>query len=190
MKCIVCLGNPGKSYEKTRHNVGFLMADALVSAWGVTGVKEKFHSLYYSTHRYGHDIYILKPLTFMNNSGQSIREFVSFYKCDLADLIVVYDDIDLNYGVFRYRVDGNAGTHNGLRSIIHELGSSDIARLRIGIGPILPHYSLKDFVLQSFTKDEWASMVSIRSACVDFFDTFFSVGEVDAMNKFNNKSFL
>ena len=106
------------------------------------------------------------------------------------ELIIIYDDIDLDYGMIRYRAEGSAGTHNGLKSIIQELGSSNIARLRVGIGPVATPYSLKDFVLQSFTKDEWCSVSSITAACVNFFDTFFVNGDRDAMNQFNNKSFL
>lgn len=190
MKCIVCLGNPGKSYEKTRHNMGFLVADALISSWDLEGEKQKYNSLYVSTKRYNQDIHILKPQTYMNHSGHAVREFVKFYKCDASDLIIIYDDIDLDYGMIRYRAEGSAGTHNGLKSIIQELGSSNIARLRVGIGPVATPYSLKDFVLQSFTKDEWCSVSSITAACVNFFDTFFVNGDRDAMNQFNNKSFL
>lgn len=189
MKCIVCLGNPGKKYHYTRHNIGFLVGDTLVQDWSITGEKQQFKSLCSSIKKYDQSIYILKPLTFMNLSGQAVVDFISFYKCKTEDLLVIYDDIDIDFGRIRYRSSGSPGTHNGLRSIVNLLGSDNVPRLRVGIGP-KPNTSLADFVLNSFTDKEQLSLSNITRGCVDFLDVLFTEGDVAAMNTFNNHSFL
>ena len=184
------MGNPGSQYENTRHNMGFIVADALMLAWDIVGETQKFHSSYALTKRFDHDVYLLKPLTYMNHSGRAVREFMSFYKCHPHDLLLLYDDIDLDFGTARYRSEGSAGTHNGVRSIIQEVGSSIIPRLRLGIGPVQAPYSLKDFVLKSFNEDELLLLDKFKGGCVQFVEAILNLGEKTAMNQFNNKSFL
>lgn len=135
MKIIVGLGNPGKEYEKTRHNIGFMVLEELRKKLEFDEFKEdKKKQAAISFGEY-HDekIILVKPLTFMNKSGESVQKIVSFYKIDLKDLFVCYDDVDLPLGAIRVREKGSAGTHNGMKSIISHLSSQDFARFRVGI---------------------------------------------------------
>jgi PTH1 family peptidyl-tRNA hydrolase len=130
MKLIVGLGNPGKEYENTRHNLGFVVIDQLANKLNVELNKKKFNGLYYQTQ----DYILLKPQTYMNNSGECIVAFLNYFQIELDNLLVIYDDIALPVGKFRYRLQGSAGGHNGVKNIIELLGSKHFKRLRIGIG--------------------------------------------------------
>lgn len=130
MKLIVGLGNPGKEYENTRHNLGFVIIDQLANKLNVELNKKKFNGLYYQIGEY----LLLKPQTYMNNSGECIAAFINYFRIDLNDLLVIYDDIALPLGKFRYRCQGSAGGHNGMKNIIELLGNEDFKRLRVGIG--------------------------------------------------------
>lgn len=132
MKLIVGLGNPDKEYLNTFHNLGFMGADEAAKILGAEFGKEKCRALVAETRFGGEKILIAKPLTYMNLSGESVRELISFYKTDLKDIVVIYDDYDLPKGALRIRENGSAGTHNGMKSIIKELGSENFARIRIG----------------------------------------------------------
>jgi PTH1 family peptidyl-tRNA hydrolase len=129
MKLIVGLGNPGLEYENTRHNLGFLVINCLAKKLGVELVKEKFNGLYYQNSEY----ILLQPQTYMNNSGECISAFMNYFQISLDNLLVIYDDIALPVGNFRYRSQGSAGGHNGMKNIIELLGSKYFKRLRIGI---------------------------------------------------------
>ena len=135
MKLIVGLGNPDKEYLNTFHNLGFMAVDVVANRLGVEFSKTKCRAMLAETKVGGEKIIIAKPLTYMNLSGESVRELISFYKIDLKDLLVIYDDFDLDKGVLRLRENGSAGTHNGMRNIIKELGSEKFARVRIGFKP-------------------------------------------------------
>ncbi len=135
MKLIVGLGNPDREYLNTFHNLGFMAADALAEKLGVTFGKEKCRALLAEARVGNEKILIAKPLTYMNLSGESVRELISFYKIDLDSLMVIYDDFDIPKGTLRIRESGSAGTHNGMRNIVKLLGTERFARIRIGFHP-------------------------------------------------------
>jgi PTH1 family peptidyl-tRNA hydrolase len=145
---IAGLGNPEKKYEGTRHNTGFAALQYLADKWGVAVTKEKFTGLYGQTEVDGHKVFLLKPLTYMNLSGQSIAPLASFYKIPANHVIVLCDDIAQAPGKLRIRPSGSAGGHNGLKSIIASLGTDEFFRIRIGVGEKpTPEYDLADWVL-------------------------------------------
>lgn len=158
MKVICGLGNPGKEYENTRHNVGFLVIDALAKKMEFPPFDSGFKALISAKGTRQNKVLLVKPQTFMNLSGDSIREILSFYKVAPKDLLVIYDDVDLPLGTIRYREKGSAGTHNGMKSIVQALATLDFPRLRVGIesrGQIAPlKMDLHDFVLAPFFADE------------------------------------
>ncbi len=135
MKLIVGLGNPDAQYKNTFHNLGFMCLDAVAEKLGVQFNKEKCRALVAETNVGGQKVLLAKPQTYMNLSGESVRELVCFYKIALKDVMVIYDDFDLNAGFIRIRENGSAGTHNGMRNIIALLGSGDFCRVRIGFKP-------------------------------------------------------
>jgi len=152
MKLIVGLGNPGKEYEKTRHNVGFMVVDALGSNWKL---EKKLKSQVCEISIANQKALLVKPQTFMNNSGQAVQSIAAFYKVNPSEIVIIYDDVDLEFGKLRVRHDGGSGGHNGLKSLIQHVGDTFI-RFRIGVG----NESLKNpiptdkFVLAPFTQEE------------------------------------
>ena len=152
---IVGLGNPGKEYENTRHNAGFLSIDYIAEKKGVKIDRARFKSLTAVTDIGGKGVLLLKPQTFMNLSGDAVREAAQFYKIPAENIIVISDDINLDVGRLRVRKSGSAGGQKGLNDIIEKLGTQDIPRIRVGVGK-KPHpdYDIKDWVLSSFTKEE------------------------------------
>jgi len=158
MKVICGLGNPGKAYGKSRHNVGFMFLDLFAKKHDFPPFEEKGKSLVSEKGNGEEKIILVKPQTFMNLSGEAVQEILSFYKIEPKDLTVVYDDVDLPLGKTRFREKGSAGTHNGMKSIIQLLATLDFPRLRIGIesrGEIAPaEMNLHDYVLAPFLSDE------------------------------------
>ncbi len=151
---IVGLGNPGKKYENTRHNVGFCALDHIAKICGVKIVKSKFDSLCATANLNGKKVLLLKPQTFMNLSGQSVSKAAKFYKVSAENIIVLFDDISLDVGKLRIRANGSAGGHNGIKSIIDYIGA-DFPRIKIGVGEKPnANYNLADWVLSNFTKAE------------------------------------
>ncbi|MBR0417091.1 MAG: aminoacyl-tRNA hydrolase [Firmicutes bacterium] len=134
MKIICGLGNPGRQYETTHHNMGFLTVDEIAGRLGVAVNKLKFKALMGEINLFGEKIILVKPQTFMNNSGEAVREVMNFYKADPKDLFVIYDDIDIKSGSIRVRASGSSGSHNGMKSVIYQLQSDAFPRCRIGIG--------------------------------------------------------
>ena len=134
MYIIAGLGNPGKKYENTRHNMGFIAIDLLAEEFGIKVDKLKFKSLVGEGRIAGQRVLLMKPQTYMNLSGEAIREAVNFYKIEPEELIVIYDDIDIPTGTFRIRKKGSAGTHNGMRSVVYQIQSDQFPRIRVGIG--------------------------------------------------------
>ena len=180
------LGNPGPKYEYTRHNAGFLVLDRLCVEENFTIKKIKFKSTYETAPLAGHTCLFLKPQTFMNNSGEAVREAAGFYKIPPEKIIVISDDISLPCGKIRIKRKGSDGGHNGLKSIILNLGSDNFPRIKIGVGE-KPHpdYDLADWVLSKFSKDE---MKNLQPAVIDACEALrlMVVGETDrAMNKYN-----
>jgi len=153
MKIIVGLGNPGKKYEHTRHNTGFLVIDELLKKLNIELDKEKFNALYTVYKHNGEKIYIVKPLTFMNNSGQAVAPLMKYYGLETKDLIVVHDDLDLPVGKIRLRTKGSCGGQNGMRNIIDLLGSQEINRIRVGIGKD-ENIDTVDYVLGKVSKED------------------------------------
>jgi len=152
MYIIAGLGNPGKEYTGTRHNVGFETIDFLAEKYNVSLNKLKFNSVYGEMSINGEKVMLVKPVTYMNRSGTAIDEIIKFYKLPVENLIVVYDDIDIPVGALRIRPNGSPGTHNGMKSITQYVGSS-FPRIRIGIGRN-PDMDLADYVLQRFSQDD------------------------------------
>ena len=153
MKLIVGLGNPGKKYENTRHNTGFAVIDKTLAKLNVELDKNKFNADYTMINRNGEKIYILKPLTYMNLSGEAVAPFMKYFGIEPEDLVVVHDDLDLPVGKIRLRQSGSCGGQNGMRNIIELLGNSNIKRIRVGIGkdPLIP---VVDYVLGKTKKED------------------------------------
>lgn len=184
---IVGLGNPGKKYETTRHNAGFICIDKISDEEKIDVKKLKFHALIGDGYINSHKVILMKPQTMMNNSGQAIKECATFYKIPVENIIVIYDDISLESGKLRIRRKGSAGGHNGIKSIISHLGSENFPRVKIGVGA-KPHpdYDLVDWVLGSFPKDQ---LKSINDACENAYNALKTMitGNIDdAMSKFNS----
>lgn len=140
MKLIVGLGNPGKQYEKTRHNSGFMVLDKIAEMLHVEINQKKFIGEYAQVHIQGKKVFLLKPQTFMNNSGDSVRAIMEYFDIDVEDVLLIYDDLDLPVGKIRLREQGSAGGQNGVKSVIRHLGTQEIKRIRVGIGkdPLIP----------------------------------------------------
>ncbi len=185
MKIIVGLGNPTREYEGTRHNVGFSVIYNISDTYNIKVDTKKHKALIGKGVIEGEKVILAMPTTYMNLSGESVRELMDYYKCDLEDLIVIYDDISLDVGKLRIRKKGSAGGHNGIKNIIAHLGTQEFARIRVGVGEKPKHMDLADYVLGRFSKDELPvirqgadnackAVAAIISEDVDF-----------AMNKFN-----
>lgn len=154
---IVGLGNPGKKYATTRHNLGFLMIEYLQREWGGSEwcLEKKFQAKVSETNHAGRNIFLVKPQTFMNNSGQSVRALLDFYKATPTDLIVLHDEVDIPFGKIKTTLSSRAAGHNGVKDIIDKLGTQDFRRLRLGVGKSAnPNISTSDHVLQPFSEDE------------------------------------
>ncbi len=154
MWIVAGLGNPGKQYLYTWHNMGYLAVDMLADKHGIFLGKEKYKGLWGKGKIAGQDVIIIKPTTYMNNSGECLVEISKFYKVEPKNIITVYDDIDISKGTIRVRPKGSAGTHNGMRSVIQLLGTQDFPRVRIGTGPVPEHWDLVNYVLSEVPQDE------------------------------------
>ena len=183
MKLIVGLGNPGKKYEHTRHNMGFDAVDLFAEQAKIDVDKDSFKSLIGRGKVFDEDIYILKPQTFMNLSGEAVREFVSYFKVPLEDIIVVYDDMALAPGKIRLRASGSSGGHKGMQNIIEQLNSEDIKRIRIGIGE--PTYDTIDYVLSKPLKDEKPLIDQAIETAADAIKDILKMNFEKAMSKYN-----
>lgn len=183
---IVGLGNPGREYEKTRHNCGFRALDLLAQQLSCKVDKLKFQGLYGQANVEGRRIYLLKPQTYMNLSGRSVVQLSAYFHIPPQQIIVLFDDISLEPGRLRIRPDGSAGGHNGIKSIIQELGSQDFPRVKIGVGSKPnPEYDLADWVLSTFSaQEEKALAVSLKNAA-DAAMTIVDAGVSQAANRFN-----
>lgn len=183
---IVGLGNPGREYEKTRHNAGFRAIDLLAESLGCKIDKLKYQGLYCQTTYGGKKLFLLKPQTYMNLSGRSVLQLSSYFNIPPARIIVLFDDISLPPGRLRIRPDGSAGGHNGIKSIIQEVGSQDFPRVKIGVGgKAHPDQDLADHVLSGFSaSEEKALAVSLKNAA-DAALAIIDKGVPEAANKFN-----
>ena len=183
---IVGLGNPGREYEKSRHNCGFRALDILAENLSCKVDKLKFQGLYGQVNYNGTKVFLLKPQTFMNLSGRSVLQFSAYFNIPPQRIIVLFDDISLEPGRLRIRANGSAGGHNGIKSIIQEVGSQDFPRVKIGVGAKPnPEYALADGVLSSFSaNDEKALAVSLKNAA-DAALAIIDHGVPEAANRFN-----
>ncbi|MFD1606655.1 aminoacyl-tRNA hydrolase [Oceanobacillus luteolus] len=154
MKLIVGLGNPGRKYHKTRHNIGFLVIDELLARHDLKLDKSKFNGDYAMEMVHGEKVIFLQPQTFMNLSGNAVRPLMDYYGVDSEDLLVIYDDLDLPTGKIRLRAKGGHGGHNGMRSLIEHLGSKEFNRVRFGVGRPTNAMPIVDYVLANFAKSE------------------------------------
>jgi PTH1 family peptidyl-tRNA hydrolase len=182
------LGNPGPRYAASRHNVGFMVVDALAGRWSadVSRHEARFQGLLGRTERGGETVLLLKPMTFMNLSGQSVAAAARYYKVALADVLVVHDDLDLPLGQLRIRSSGSAGGHKGLADVIRHMRTSDVARLRVGIGKV--HRSATvDHVLGRFDTDERPVMEEAVTRAADAVACWLSRGVAVTMNEFNRR---
>lgn len=185
---IVGLGNPGTQYEDTRHNAGFMAADTIAEKLGVDIKKLRFKSLTADINFGGKRCLLLKPSTFMNNSGEAVVAALEYYKLTTKELTVIYDDIALDVGRLRIRAKGSDGGHNGIKSIIYLTGSDEFSRIRIGVGA-KPHpdYPLADWVLSHFTIDEGKLLVPALENAAAAAELIVSGKINEAMNKFNTR---
>ena len=184
---IAGLGNPGKEYEYSRHNAGFLCIDILCNKYNIKVDRLKYKALTGTAVINGHTCLVMRPQTFMNNSGEALREAADFYKIPPEKVIVIYDDISINTGALRIRRKGSAGGHNGIKSIIAHLGSDNFPRLKLGVGERKdPDSDLKDHVLGKFSKEDLVLMKSTMEKAVDAIP-FILDGDIDgAMNRYNS----
>ncbi|HEU5433013.1 MAG TPA: aminoacyl-tRNA hydrolase [Thermomicrobiales bacterium] len=185
MKIVVGLGNPGREYAATRHNLGFMVVDALARRLGAASVRPRFKAEIAEATRNGEKIVLVKPQTYMNLSGNTVREVVHWHRIPRANLLVVLDELDLPFGAIRMRAEGSAGGHNGLAHIIEQLGGKDIARLRIGIGRGTAVATAQ--VLSRFSPAEQAELPAIIDAAADCAMLWLDEGIVAAMNRCNRR---
>ena len=183
---LVFLGNPGPKYECTRHNAGFMAADALAKKLGVSINRARFKALTAPAEINGEKVLLMKPQTYMNLSGEAVGEAARFYKILPERVIVVSDEVSLPLGKLRVRMKGSAGGHNGLKSIIASLGSDNFPRVRIGVGaPPHPDYDMADWVLSVFRNQDLEDMLSAADKAADAVITYVTDGPERAMNRFN-----
>ncbi len=183
---IAGLGNPGKEYEYSRHNAGFLCLDIICNKYGIKTDRLKYRALTATALIEGHPCLVMRPQTYMNSSGDAIKEAADFYKIPPEKVIVIYDDISLPMGTLRIRRKGSAGGHNGIKSIIAQLGSDNFPRLKIGVGERKdPDMDLKDHVLGKFSKEELATLKDTMGRAAEAV-AYVLNGDVDgAMSKYN-----
>ncbi len=182
---VVGLGNPGKKYDNTRHNVGFDTLDLLGARHGIKISRLKFKALIGEGSIGGERVILVKPQTFMNLSGESVREIAEWYKVPLSDIIIIYDDIDLDTGKLRIRSKGSAGTHNGMRSVLYHIQSESFPRIRIGIGRPPEGWDLAGYVLSRFGEDERKIVNTSIDLAAEAVSSIISGGIETAMSKYN-----
>lgn len=188
MKIIATLGNPGEKYTTTRHNAGFIYADALAYKLGCNfKFESKFNAEIAKCEFNNEQIWIVKPQTFMNLSGFTIRELLNFYKLTPKDIFIVYDDISMNLGALRFRPSGSDGGHNGIKSIIASVGTTNFDRLKIGIGPQPSFMASEAYVLQNFTKDQLKELSEVIKKAIEASEFYVINGLKSAQNKYNSK---
>lgn len=186
MYLIAGLGNPGSAYEMTRHNIGFHTIDYIAEQNGVKIKKLKFRALYGEGIINGEKVFLVKPQTYMNRSGDSVGDFAAFYKIDPAHIIIINDDTSLPVGKLRIRARGSAGGHNGLKSIICRLNSDEFIRIKMGVGsPRDKDYDLADYVLGRFPKEQFPVMESAIMRTGKAVKEIIKNGVQSAMNKYN-----
>ena len=186
MKMIIGLGNPGKEYAQTKHNVGFMVVDAIADELNVSVEKRQCQAFTQMTTWDGEKILLVKPQTYMNLSGQAVMELLNYYKDKIDDLLVIHDDLDLPPGQLRFKQGGGAGGHNGIKNIIAHLNSNDFDRLKIGIGR--DKNETKDYVLTPFAGTDKKQIDEAVALSVDAVKMWLQQGIAPAMNQYNSKA--
>ncbi|MBE0680574.1 MAG: aminoacyl-tRNA hydrolase [Anaerolineales bacterium] len=182
---LIGLGNPGREYKDTRHNIGFMLIDHIAVRLNARGMRLQSKAIVISALHEERKIILAKPQTYMNLSGQSVQGLLHFYKIPFENLLVAHDDLDLPFGTIRIRPTGGPGGQRGMASTIEKLGTKDFPRLRLGIGRPPGRMDAKDYVLQDFSKDDITLLPEILDRGVDAALTFVTYGLNAAMNKFN-----
>jgi len=182
---VVGLGNPGRRYRRTRHNLGFMVVDRLVDRWVAGPSRSAFDGLFWDARVDGRRVGLLEPMTFMNVSGRSVAAMARFYKAAPADLLVVLDDLALPPGTIRLRAGGSAGGHNGLQDVLTALGTPEVPRLRLGIGAAPPAMDGADYVLAKMDEDALASANQALDQAVEAVEDWLTLGVAEAMNRHN-----
>lgn len=190
MYFIVGLGNPGLQYENTRHNVGFLTIDYLAEKHNINVKKLKHKALYGQGEISDHKVMLIKPQTYMNNSGESVRDFKNFYKFDDDKLIVILDDIDIDFGKIRIKKKGSAGTHNGMKSIIYQTQTDKFPRIKISVGQKPEYMDLANFVLSGFNGKDVDIVREEIIMAADAIEMMLETNIDKAMNKYNSIDLL
>ncbi len=187
MKLVVGLGNPGEAYERTRHNVGFLVADGLARGYGAAFTTRKFGAEIAEARSGSERLWIMKPATFMNHSGESVGPALRFWKLGLEDLVVVHDDLELDPFRVQVKIGGGHGGHNGLKSVNAHVGGPDYVRVRVGVGRPPPRMDPADYVLGRFARADEKDVEACVEAAIEAARTVVEVGAVKAMNQFNRR---
>lgn len=187
MRLIVGLGNPGLEYAWTPHNLGFLSVDAIAERAGIRVERPEAKSLVGLAQFAGQDVALAKPQTMMNLSGLAVRDLLARFECGPEEMIVLYDDVALPWGMLRIRERGSAGTHNGLKSIIGTIGSNEFPRVRMGIQPDHPVRDLADYVLRPMRKPELEIAADMLDQAADAVELILTAGVAQAMNRFNRR---
>lgn len=179
------LGNPGSQYEHTRHNAGFMVLDVAARKWGAEWKTWQNLGVYAKVNVAGHDVFLIKPSTYMNESGRAVSSLARFYKIPPQNCLICFDDVSLAVGKLRIRKNGSAGGQKGMKSVIEQLGTQDIPRLRLGIGPKPEKVDLANFVLSNFPKADQPALEDALVRAVDALEMILSQGLEKAMNAFN-----
>jgi peptidyl-tRNA hydrolase, PTH1 family len=182
---IVGLGNPGRQYKENRHNIGFTVIDRFTERLDLTFSRVQFRSLVADIRYEGRRVYLAKPQTYMNESGQAVGALVRFFKIQLENMLVIYDDVDLPFGTLRLRPEGGSAGQKGVASIIERVGTNEFPRLRVGVGRPPGRMLAAAYVLQNFSKQEAEVLPEILDRAVDASLTFVREGLESAMNKYN-----
>lgn len=185
MYLIVGLGNPEPEYSKTRHNMGFDVINQIAKKHKIELTRTKFNGIYGSGTIEGEKVTLLKPQTFMNLSGECIKPFVDFYKIPLENVLVIYDDMDIEVGSIKLRKKGGPGTHNGAKSVVHELASEEFPRIRVGIGKPVDEYDAIDYVIGKIVDNTYEKLEEGIKKAAEAVYEFIKSGIDTAMNKFN-----
>lgn len=184
MKLIVGLGNPGKEYENTRHNIGFMALDFIVDKKKLSFQKEKFYGLYVETRIHNDKVIFLKPQKYINLSGEVIKRFIDFYKIDIQDVFIINDDLDLPFGKIKLKLKGGSGGHNGLKNIELNLKTKEYKRLKIGISNN-KNIDTKDYVLGKISKNDQNDLKGVFEIVSNIIDDYFLLSFENLMNKYN-----
>lgn len=185
MYLIVGLGNPEPEYSKTRHNMGFDVINKIAKKYEIDLSRTKFNGLYGSGNIEGEKVILLKPQTYMNLSGQAIKPFIDFYKIPLENVLVIYDDMDVEIGNIKMRKKGGPGTHNGAKSVVHELASEEFPRIRVGIGKPVDEYDAIDYVIGKLEEEQYNALEKGIEKAAEAISYYIIKGIDLAMNKYN-----